>query len=206
MSRRRNYLTRSFCTGVRLACSPISAAPSSPRRDPSTAKRRRLLAASALPLMAAAVLYVMAPRAGDAPQVLDLTAVGRTVRTARAGQRPAQRRGHRAAQRHARPHLPSLGIDSATLAELRALPDVRKAFDILRPGDIITRHAHRRRAAVAQPQHQRHAHALGVACRRRLRGQLHREPARDRDRRRECAHRQLAVRGGPATPACRPRR
>jgi murein DD-endopeptidase MepM/ murein hydrolase activator NlpD len=32
----------------------------------------------------------------------------------------------------------STGIDSATLAELRTLPDVRKALDLLRPGDIIT--------------------------------------------------------------------
>jgi murein DD-endopeptidase MepM/ murein hydrolase activator NlpD len=32
----------------------------------------------------------------------------------------------------------SVGIDSATLTELRQLPDVRKALDLLRPGDIIT--------------------------------------------------------------------
>jgi murein DD-endopeptidase MepM/ murein hydrolase activator NlpD len=32
----------------------------------------------------------------------------------------------------------SVGIDIATLSELRQLPDVRKALDLLRPGDIIT--------------------------------------------------------------------
>jgi murein DD-endopeptidase MepM/ murein hydrolase activator NlpD len=32
----------------------------------------------------------------------------------------------------------SAGIDMATLAELRSLPDVRRAIDVLRPGDTIT--------------------------------------------------------------------
>jgi murein DD-endopeptidase MepM/ murein hydrolase activator NlpD len=107
-------------------------------RDPSTASRRRLVAVSALPLVAAAVLYVLTPHAGDAPQVLDLTAVA--ARSAPLAPDNGPRNVEVTVQRNDTLDriFTSLGIDGAALAELRALPDVRKAFDILRPGDTIT--------------------------------------------------------------------
>jgi murein DD-endopeptidase MepM/ murein hydrolase activator NlpD len=105
-------------------------------RDPRTAGRRRLLAASSLPLFAAAVLYVIVPRPGDTPEVLDLTAVAaRSVPLAPPGPRNVEVTVQRndTLDRIFR----RFGIELGTLAELRSLPDARKALDILRPGDII---------------------------------------------------------------------
>jgi len=113
---------------------------------PVAAGRRRLLTASALPLIAAGAFYLVSPPALDTPAVIDLTQVA-----ARAA--PIAPATASTAQQEATPEnvevtvqrndtldriFRSVGIDNATLAELRNVPDVRKAIDILRPGDIIT--------------------------------------------------------------------
>jgi len=110
------------------------------------AGRRRLLTVSALPLVAAGAFYLASPPAQDAPAAIDLTQIA-----ARAA--PIAPATSSAAQQEAAPEnvevtvqrndtldriFRSVGIDNATLAELRTVPDVRKAIDILRPGDTIT--------------------------------------------------------------------
>jgi murein DD-endopeptidase MepM/ murein hydrolase activator NlpD len=113
---------------------------------PVAAGRRRLLAASALPLLAAGAFYLASPPALDTPAAIDLTQVAARAAPIAPAIAPA-------AQQESAPEnvevtvqrndtldriFRSVGIDNATLAELRTVPDVRKAIDILRPGDIIT--------------------------------------------------------------------
>jgi len=113
---------------------------------PVAAGRRRLLTASALPLIAAGAFYLVSPPALDTPSVIDLTQVAARAAPIAPAMLPT-------AQQEATPEnvevtvqrndtldriFRSVGIDNATLAELRTVPDVRKAIDILRPGDIIT--------------------------------------------------------------------
>jgi murein DD-endopeptidase MepM/ murein hydrolase activator NlpD len=113
---------------------------------PVAAGRRRLLTASALPLIAAGAFYLASPPALDTPAAIDLTQVAARAAPIAPAIPPA-------AQLNAAPEnvevtvqrndtldriFRSVGIDNATLAELRTVPDVRKAIDILRPGDIIT--------------------------------------------------------------------
>ena len=73
------------------------------------------------------------------------------------------------------------GLDLGTLAELRRRPEVRKALDMLRPGENITlTHQH----GALQSLNRQISDTLtmsDLARRRRLCGELHREPARDRD-------------------------
>jgi murein DD-endopeptidase MepM/ murein hydrolase activator NlpD len=98
-----------------------------------------MLSASALPLLAAA-LYVAVPPTRETPAALDLTALAEQAA-------PIAPETHDDSPQNVEVTVQrndtldrifrSVGIDSATLAELRTVPDVRKAIDILRPGDII---------------------------------------------------------------------
>lgn len=100
-----------------------------------------MLPASALPVLAAAALYVAIPPAQDAPAEIDLTALAASVEPAApAIQEDLPQNVEVTVQRNDTLDriFRSVGIDNATLAELRTLPDVRKALDILRPGDTIT--------------------------------------------------------------------
>jgi murein DD-endopeptidase MepM/ murein hydrolase activator NlpD len=100
-----------------------------------------MLPASALPLLAAAALYIAIPPAHDAPAEIDLTALAASVEPAApAIQEDLPQNVEVTVQRNDTLDriFRSVGIDNATLAELRTVPDVRKALDILRPGDIIT--------------------------------------------------------------------
>jgi murein DD-endopeptidase MepM/ murein hydrolase activator NlpD len=108
---------------------------------PAAAGRRWMLGASALPLLAAAALFVASPPASDAPAVLDLTDLAASAAPiAPEADDDAPRNVEVTVQRNDTLDriFRSVGIDNATLAELRTVPDVRKAIDILRPGDIIT--------------------------------------------------------------------
>lgn len=106
-----------------------------------TAGRRWLLAAAAFPLVAAAAYVVAPPPAIDLPRSVDLTAV---VASATPAAPLPVIEGPDSVEVTVQRNdtldqiFRSTGIDIATLAELRTLPDVRKALDILRPGDIIT--------------------------------------------------------------------
>ena len=100
-----------------------------------------MLPASALPVLAAAALYVAIPPAQDAPTEIDLTALAASVEpTAPTIQEDLPQNVEVTVQRNDTLDriFRSVGIDNSTLAELRTVPDVRKALDILRPGDIIT--------------------------------------------------------------------
>ena len=100
-----------------------------------------MLPASALPVLAAAALYVAIPPAQDAPAEIDLTALAASVEpVAPAIEEDLPQNVEVTVQRNDTLDriFRSVGIDNATLAELRTVPDVRKALDILRPGDIIT--------------------------------------------------------------------
>jgi len=127
-------------TAINYRGAPVAAS------RPVAAGRRRLLTASALPLIAAGAFYLVSPPALDTPAVIDLTQVAARAAPIAPAIPPA-------AQQEAAPEnvevtvqrndtldriFRSVGIDNATLAELRTVPDVRKAIDILRPGDIIT--------------------------------------------------------------------
>lgn len=113
-----------------------------PAAAPRTGVSRRhwMLPASALPLLAAA-LYLTLPATQDAPAEVDLTALAASVEAvAPAPELDAPQNVEVTVQRNDTLDriFRSVGIDIATLAELRTLPDARKALDILRPGDIIT--------------------------------------------------------------------
>ena len=100
-----------------------------------------MLPASTLPVMAIAALYLAIPPAQDAPAEIDLTALAAAAETiAPAAQEDLPQNVEVTVQRNDTLDriFRSVGIDNATLAELRTVPDVRKALDILRPGDIIT--------------------------------------------------------------------
>jgi hypothetical protein len=106
---------------------------------PVAAGSRWLTAAAALPLLAAAVL-LSAPPSDDAPQVIDLTDVAARAVPIAAAPVDLPENVEVTVQRNDTLDriFRSVGIDGATLAELRDMPEVRKALDILRPGDIIT--------------------------------------------------------------------
>jgi murein DD-endopeptidase MepM/ murein hydrolase activator NlpD len=100
-----------------------------------------MLPASALPVLAAVALYVAAPAAQDAPAEIDLTALAASIEpVAPTAYEDLPQNVEVTVQRNDTLDtiFRSVGIDNATLAELRTLPDVRKALDILRPGDTIT--------------------------------------------------------------------
>jgi murein DD-endopeptidase MepM/ murein hydrolase activator NlpD len=104
--------------------------------------RRWLLAATVFPLAAAGAFIVATP-GGDVPTAVDLTGALQQplatptpvpVDTGPDSVEVTVRRNDTLDR-----ILQSVGIDDATLtlAELRSLPDVRKAVDLLRPGDTI---------------------------------------------------------------------
>jgi len=100
-----------------------------------------MVAASALPLVAAGILYISSPPAYETPRSLDLTELAASVEPlAPAITDDGPQNVEVTVQRNDTLDriFRSVGIDIATLAELRTVPDVRKAIDILRPGDIIT--------------------------------------------------------------------
>lgn len=123
---------------------PTSAAERASAAADSNTFRRRWLAGTTLPMVAAvaAVLVIAAWPAQEAPRSLDLTPLVESQQAT-----PAMPAG---------PETPdsveytvqrndtldrifrTVGLDLGALAELRSLPEVRRALDIVRPGDIIT--------------------------------------------------------------------
>ena len=108
--------------------------------------RRRWLAGTSLPLVAAvaAVLAVAAWPSQEAPRSVDLTALvaAQTPPSATEGAMDEDfpENVEYTVQRNDTLDqiFRSVGIDMAALAELRQRPEVRRALDIVRPGDIIT--------------------------------------------------------------------
>ncbi len=105
-------------------------------------RRRWFAAGMSLPLLAAAIaLALVRTPATDTPAPVDLTALAATTSaepayTADDGPDSVEvtvQRDDTLDQ-----IFRSVGIDLRTLAELRTLPEVRKAIDLLRPGDTIT--------------------------------------------------------------------
>ena len=115
-------------------------------RGASAAARRRvaasrwMLTASALPVLAGAALLLSSPPAQDPPAVLDLTEIAARSAPTATDVPDGPANVEVTVQRNDTLDriFRTVGIDNATLAELRTVPDVRKALDILRPGDIIT--------------------------------------------------------------------
>jgi murein DD-endopeptidase MepM/ murein hydrolase activator NlpD len=97
-----------------------------------------LVAGTSFPLVAAAVtwLLVRSP-AAEAPEPIDLTAL---VQQAPEPVDDGPDSVEYTVQRDDTLDqiFRSVGLDIETLAELRARPEIRKALDLLRPGDIIT--------------------------------------------------------------------
>jgi len=108
---------------------------------PVAAGRRLLLAASVVPVAVTAMLFISAPPANDPPTTLDLTELAAATDPLNAGTADA---GPRSVEVTVKRNdtldriFRSVGVDIATVSELRRLPDARKAIDLLRPGDIIT--------------------------------------------------------------------
>jgi murein DD-endopeptidase MepM/ murein hydrolase activator NlpD len=107
------------------------------------ARRRWLLAGASLPLLAAAVSYLlMHDPVVEAPPSIDLTPI--VAATDVATTEDALGDGPESVEVEVQRNdtmdqiFRSIGIDVGTLAELRARPEVRKALDLLRPGDVIT--------------------------------------------------------------------
>jgi murein DD-endopeptidase MepM/ murein hydrolase activator NlpD len=101
-----------------------------------------LAGAMGLPVLAAAItLVLMRTPASDTPAAVDLTPLAAAT-TAAAPE--AIDEGPDSVEITVQPDdtldqiFRSIGIDLGTLASLRSRPEVRKALDILRPGDIIT--------------------------------------------------------------------
>jgi len=101
-------------------------------------RRHLLLASTTFPLVAASVVYLLvrAP-ANDTPTSIDLTAL---VQQAPEPVDDGPDSVEVTVQRDDTLDqiFRSVGLDIATLNALRARPEVRKALDLLRPGDIIT--------------------------------------------------------------------
>ena len=107
--------------------------------------RRLLLAAAGFPLVAAAAFIATTPSVEDPPRSIDLSDLVATAMPAIEATTPVAAidgpdRVEVVVQRNDTLDqiFRSSGLDMATLAELRALPEVRKALDLLRPGDVIT--------------------------------------------------------------------
>ena len=131
--------------GCTLHSADLAAAASVVSRTPAAAAGRRArLAGTSLPLVAAASLWLLVagwPRQ-DAPRSIDLTpllaAQPRAVAVPAAVDAPDS--VEYTVQRNDTLDriFRTVGIDMAALAELRQRPEVRRALDIVRPGDIIT--------------------------------------------------------------------
>jgi murein DD-endopeptidase MepM/ murein hydrolase activator NlpD len=112
---------------------------------PFFAGARWWVAGGAVPLLAACAFLAASPPSADPPRVLDLTAIVNESAPSlpaleQKSEEPAGDSVEVTVQRNDTLDriFRTVGIDLATLAELRELPEVRKALDILRPGDIIT--------------------------------------------------------------------
>jgi len=107
----------------------------------AAAGRPWLLAAVAFPLAAAAALVVTTPASNELPRSVDLTDL---VATAAPAAPPPVIDGPDSVEVTVQRNdtldriFRTTGIDLATLAELRMLPEARKALDRLHPGDTIT--------------------------------------------------------------------
>ena len=108
----------------------------------SAGRRMWLAAGMSLPVLAAAIaLVMMRTPAPDVPAPVDLTPLA-VATTAAAPE--AIDEGPDSVEITVQPDdtldqiFRSIGIDIGTLASLRTRPEVRKALDMLRPGDIIT--------------------------------------------------------------------
>ena len=105
--------------------------------------RRRWVVAGSLPVLAIGVAAVLLnrPALDTQPPALDLSALAATTA---APVVPAASNDPDSVEVTVQRNdtldriFRSVGIDMAALAELRARPEVRKALDVLRPGDIIT--------------------------------------------------------------------
>jgi murein DD-endopeptidase MepM/ murein hydrolase activator NlpD len=105
--------------------------------------RRWLLTATAFPLVAAGALLVTTPPDDELPRSIDLTDLVATAVPSAPVRAPVVDGPDSVEVTVQRNDtldriFRSTGIEIAELAELRALPDARKALDMLRPGDIIT--------------------------------------------------------------------
>ncbi len=121
---------------------PNDQRPAAPAADTQD-YRRWLVAGMSFPLLAAAVAFalVRAP-APEAPPAVDLTplvatSVAPPVATVE-DEGPDSVEVTVQRDDTLDQIFRSVGIDLGTLAELRSRPEVRKALDVLRPGDIIT--------------------------------------------------------------------
>ena len=105
------------------------------------ARRAWLLAAAGFPLVAAALAGLGGRPDGTSSKVVDLTPLVEAAPAAQADEAlsPGPDSVEVTVQRNDTLDriFRSAGIDAATIAELRNLPDARRALDLLRPGDII---------------------------------------------------------------------
>ena len=107
----------------------------------ATGRKRWLAAGMSLPLIAASVAAVLLLRAPatDTPESVDLTALAASQAVAE----PVDDGPDSVEVTIQRDDtldqiFRSIGLDLGTLAELRSRPEVRKALDVLKPGEIIT--------------------------------------------------------------------
>lgn len=111
------------------------------RADVATGHKRWLAAGMSLPVLVAAIAAVLVMRSppSDAPASVDLTELASAQAPAGAiddgpdSVEVTVQRDDTLDQ-----IFRSIGLDLGTLAELRSRPEVRKALDVLKPGDIIT--------------------------------------------------------------------
>ena len=107
----------------------------------ASGRKRWLAAGMSLPLIAASVAAVLLLRApvNDTPEAVDLTALA----AAQSAAEPVDDGPDSVEVTIQRDDtldqiFRSIGLDLGTLAELRSRPEVRKALDVLKPGEIIT--------------------------------------------------------------------
>ena len=107
----------------------------------ASGRKRWLAAGMSLPLIAASVAAVLLLRApaNDTPEAVDLTALV----ASQAAAEPVDDGPDSVEVTIQRDDtldqiFRSIGLDLGTLAELRSRPEVRKALDVLKPGEIIT--------------------------------------------------------------------
>ena len=107
----------------------------------ASGRKRWLAAGMSLPLIAASVAAVLLLRApvNDTPEAVDLTALAAAQSVAE----PVDDGPDSVEVTIQRDDtldqiFRSIGLDLGTLAELRSRPEVRKALDVLKPGEIIT--------------------------------------------------------------------
>jgi len=109
----------------------------------SVIRRRWLMAGTSLPLVVACALLVSRWSPPSAPQSLDLTpllASQSTTASATLAPQPRPDSVEYTVQRNDTLDaiFRTVGLDLSELAELRSRPEVRRALDFVRPGDIIT--------------------------------------------------------------------